>query len=333
MNLKIEGDREELVISGEDYNVSDPYKLPKSEYHKISMKPKNGTMMKYVLEFPSIESAKKFKKQNVNRIKFYKVMIVDKNDLVPKYYGTNSDIDDIISSHNSGEVTNKKLKKKLTETEAFASLGSSKSSGFDGNGDDDMPETDIDELLETWEDYFSDRYETATIKARMLLVSVSDHYLTKEIIAENSYVKQRIQISAESLSLMFVQLNLTKQVIMKYFTEIMSGIGTKTTYESFTQQQKLVLEINSFISTTLKDVIEDLSKVKDQHEINIMLKKSEELPENADYEMVGETFKTRDRTALLNDLKNITSDKEDNQDLTREDIEERRVEMEKDARS
>lgn len=328
MEFRVKGETERINLSGKDFVVSAPYKLPKSDIWQVSVKPKKNGMMKYVLTFVTKNRADVFKKMNVNSINIIKTDMINGEELETKYFSSAKDIEDFIDSCNTEKISkeflvnsdNEEVKKQSEETNKIEDLAKGKGlfntksnnkslidEGDFGFGDE--TDSDIDEMLQTWENFFEDKSKLATNRAKSLLVSVSNHYLTKEIINNNIYVKQKLSIQTDSLSLLFTQLDLTKNVLMKAFKEIMAGLGGKPLYDLFSQQQKMVLEINTFIGTTLKDIITDLKDAKIQWDVKIEEEKNN--TEDIESEVVGQSMVVRDRVQFLKDLGDAINEAEE----------------------
>jgi len=124
---------------------------------------------------------------------------------------------------------------------------------------------------------------------------------------------------------MITQLDLTKNVLLKSFSEIMAGLGNKSLYELFNQQQKMVLEINSFIEKTISDIISDMNSAK----VRWSERKREEDDKaiDIDSEVLGETIIVSDKTQFLKDIQNAVNNTESHETIDEEFIEERRNKM------
>jgi len=334
MEFKIKGEAEKITLSGEDYKVSNPYTLPKTGEYQVSVKPKEGKdLPKYVLEFSSKKYADVFRKISVNSISFYKVNVIAGTDMEEKYHSTKEEIERIIKNHNASQVKKKDIKmssKDERELRQLESLASKKSDevGLQDIYGDITADDDIDELLNTWQEYFNTKSNEATTKARVLLVSISNHYANKEVLDKSPYIKQKLSVQTDSLSMLFMQLNLTKQVLMKFFKEIMAGLGNKPIYDGFAAQQKMVLEINSFIGDTISEVIDDLKKAKERY-LEIKEEDERNNTEEVEGEVIGDTIVVRNKSAMLRDLDTMIKDSKDVEEVTEEDIIKNRKDKEK----
>lgn len=318
MNVTMQGDKVPFELDGGKYNLSSPYILPQTKFWSVSIKPRTPDVKdKFILTFVNKVRADVFKKGNVNVIKFYRFAIVKNSEIETVFTYSQKDMDLLIEKQIQGTVegdTNKD-KERLIKDVFGAEMTEKELFGSDITGDD----VNINEMLDAWEDFYQDKADDASQKARGLLLSISDHYLTKDMLTTDFYIRNKMVIQAESLSMLFTQLSLTKQVLMKLFREIMSDIGNKTIYDAFAQQQKFVLEVNGFMNKTIKEVIDDMKLAKDRYLEKI--KESEEEALEVEGNMGG--IQTRDRKKFLQDVGNLIVDAENSIiDYTEEDVEE-----------
>lgn len=327
-------DRQEIVLSGEEWGVTTIYNIPQSNYYHVSIKPKlAGVKDKYIVTFVNKVRAEIFRKGNVNVIKFYKfTLIINENIAETVYSSTQKDMDMYIAIHSKSDtpIEDGKQKKKAKSALAKEIFGGEMTEDeIFGDMDDVGMDMNVTDMLEAWEDFFQEKSADATTKAKNLLLSISNHYLTKKILGSDIYIKNKLVMQAESLSMLFVQLALTKQVLLKLFKEIMSDLGSKSTYEAFAQQQKFVLEINVFLNKTIQDIIVDMKQAKERF--------NESLAETAREEELAmakeggtSLIVTRDRRKMLLELDEMMKGVEESQtDFSEEDVEALRKEKER----
>lgn len=327
MDVAMQGDKVEFVLTGDKYSLSNPYLLPKTIFWAVSAKPKVAEIKeKFIIVFANKARADVFKRGNVNVIKFYRFVLIKDKEVETVFTATQKDMDLYLEKKSVGYVQDDTKKDKerfakeifgqeMTERELF---------GDDITGDD----ANLTEMLDAWEDFYQEKSDDATQKAKNLLLSISDHYLTKDMLNSDIYIRNKMVIQAESLSMLFTQLSLTKQVLLKLFREIMSDIGNKVIYEAFAQQQKFVLEINGFMNKTIKEVIDDMKQAKDRHKEKIEEKLLEE--ETLDVSQNGGNLRTRDRKGFLKEIDAIMIEAENNmEDYDENDIEENKKKREK----
>jgi hypothetical protein len=326
-NVTMQGDKVEIVLTGDKYTLSKPYTLSKTRLWYISVKPTvNEIKEKYKIAFVNKARADIFKRSNVNVIRFYRFVMIKDGEVETIFTSGQKDFDLYIEKQTVGYSQEDTLKDKerfakeifgneMTEKELF---------GDDIAGDD----SNINELLDAWEDYYQEKSDDAMIKAKNLLLSISDHYLTKDMLNSDIYIRNKMVIQAESLSMLFTQLSLTKQVLMKLFREIMSDIGNKVVYEAFAQQQKFVLEINGFMNKTIKEVIDDMKQAKERHkekeEERVLEEEALEVSEG------GGMVRTRDKKRFLAEIGDMIIDAENSiEDYNEDDVEENKRKREK----
>lgn len=324
----MQGDKVEFVLDGGKYKLSSPYLLPKTQYWSISIKPRSPEVKdKYILTFVNKVRADIFKRSNVNIIKFYRFVLIKGDDVETIFASSQKDMDLYLEKmavgYTAGDTDKDKERlikdvfgQEMTEKELF---------GENITGDD----VNINDMLDAWEDYYQEKSDDATLKAKTLLLSISDHYLTKDMLTKDFYIRNKMVIQAESLSMLFTQLSLTKQVLMKLFKEIMSDIGNKVIYEAFAQQQKFVLEINGFMNKTIKEVIDDMKLAKERHleREEERIREEEELLDGGDGS--SSIVRTRDRKKFLNEIGTALDDAEGSiEDYTEEDVEENKARRE-----
>lgn len=297
-------DKLHVHLDGSEWSVTSPYKLPNNEHWQVTIKKKNSvTDEKYFLIFTSKIRADIFKKGNVNSIRFYEFIISDRGSINKMYMASQKDVD-LYISQSSGEIHDPKEVIKKKESIAKEMFGESISEQELFGDDPSTDNLNINEMLEAWEDYFEDKSDDAIVKAKTLLASISNHYMTKDLISRDIYVRNKLLIQAESLSMLFMQLSLTKQLLMKFFKEIMSDVGSKATYDAFSQQQKFVLEINTYMNKTIQDIIQDMQQAKKRDEERQEEEEQIKLKESAE-EGGTSLISTRDKKKLLAEIDNM----------------------------
>ena len=76
-NVTMQGDKVEIVLTGDKYTLSKPYTLSKTRLWYISVKPTvNEIKEKYKIAFVNKARADIFKRSNVNVIRFYRFVMI-----------------------------------------------------------------------------------------------------------------------------------------------------------------------------------------------------------------------------------------------------------------
>lgn len=298
-------DKEPIVLDGSVWGVSAPYKLPNSEHWCVSIKDKASYKkgdLRYILTFVNKIRADIFKRGNVNVIKLIKFDVIENGVMDTLHMSSQKDMDLYIDKKNNRLISPEDVMrdKKKIASELFGNeLSEDELFGEDTSTDN----LNINEMLDAWEDYFEDRSEDATTKAKQLLASISDHYLTRELLQKDIYIRNKLMMQAESLSMLFMQLSLTKQLLMKFFKEIMADVGNKATYDAFAQQQKFVFEINKYMNETISDIISDMKQAKDREKEKELEEEERTMRQQAMERQGGGTLiTTRNKKLLLAEL-------------------------------
>lgn len=354
--MKVAGHIIKHKLEGETYIVSYPYCLPTSPtefFCSVKPKVKGSGLPKFTIIMPSKDRGLRYKKFNLNTINFLEVSIADGVQYTTHCFASSSELKDWLADTNAknNELSDEAMRKSIETSDhnysdltTFEKLArdekipivppTSNRSYFEGSdpnddiyGDITASNNDIDALMLTWETFFEDKAKITSGKAKLLLVNISNHYLTKEMINGNLYLKSKLSIQSDSLSLLFLQLDLTKNVLLKSFKEIMSGMGGKPIFDLFSQQQRLVLDINTFISSTIKEIISDLDQAKIRH-----IEREAEIASTTidqDAEQIGETIIVRDKSKLLKDLELLIIQQGNLETVTEEEIDRIREERDR----
>jgi hypothetical protein len=331
--MRISGESTKEVFRGTEYKLGTPFKVPSLELWALNVTHLENPKEKNRIVFSTKKDVDSYRSRNVNVFHCISadVISVDDGKIEKMFFGTIYDMEKIITAKSKEQIKESVAKaslakelesKRITEKDIFPSPAMSKKP----NASSDLPEemfgseevdAEISAMLAEWEEFFNEKADSAKDKAQKFLVSMLDHYVDKELIESNTYIKAKTVIQSESLSMLFLQLDLTKQVLLKQFGSIMLGVATKPILDSFNQSQRMILDINTFINNIIKEVVADLQSFKNRQ------KEIEELAKSKEPETIDVTAGTvyRSKTQLLSDLEDIYNNRDKIEDAVEIEIE------------
>lgn len=295
--MRIAGNHEKILINRSGKRTTSPYRLPNQDLWGVSIKDDKKTL--YKILFMDKKECENFLSRTSDELELIKLPIINESgkSVDEAYFFTLKSMDKFIKHMNKEDLNKINEEAKIVEAKQEMTLEDMVSSyNPDSLGVDD----DVEMALEELDAEYNEKISLAEEKAKGLLVSIAEYYLGADLVTTNQYVRFKMQIEQSSLSSLVFQIDVSKKAIYSIIKQIHLGSANVKMYDSLASLQRIILDVNKYQSTLIKDMVADFKMIKEREQE----KKNEQESNTVDVEN-GVIISTPSRKALSEAMKRL----------------------------
>ena len=283
--------------------MSTPYKLPKQEYWRVSIKIE-GTA-KYRVIFIDLDEANRFRAGKTDDIVLIKLPIVDEDGIFIEevFFHTRQVMKAFIKSMNDEDIKN--IRVTAAEVEGKQTMMLEDFAKVDYGDIDSIVDDELAMQIAEFEEDYVEKSLKCKERAKNLLLSLANYYLGENYVQENDYVKYKLLLEEHSLSTLIFQIDVSKKAIFELSKQVYIGTATTKQYDALATMQRIILDVNKYQSQLVKDIFDDFERVK-KRGVEIEATRSDENVEDGD----GIVLNTSNRKQMMDKLKQIKLESE-----------------------
>ena len=301
--MRVPSNSENIAIKRKGYDLSTPYKLPKQEYWRVSIKIE-GTA-KYRVIFIDLDEANRFRAGKTDDIVLIKLPIVDEDGIFIEevFFHTRQVMKAFIKSMNDEDIKN--IRVTAAEVEGKQTMMLEDFAKVDYGDIDSIVDDELAMQIAEFEEDYVEKSLKCKERAKNLLLSLANYYLGENYVQENDYVKYKLLLEEHSLSTLIFQIDVSKKAIFELSKQVYIGTATTKQYDALATMQRIILDVNKYQSQLVKDIFDDFERVK-KRGVEIEATRSDENVEDGD----GIVLNTSNRKQMMDKLKQIKLESE-----------------------
>jgi len=296
--MRVAGTSENIAIKRKGYDLSTPYKLPKQEYWRVSIKIE-GTS-KYRVVFIDLEEANRFRAGQTDDIVLIKLPVVDEDGIFVEevFFHTKQVMAAYIKNMTEEDIRG--IRVSAAEVEGKQTMVLEDFAKVDYGDIDSIVDDELAMQIAEFEEDYVEKSLKCKERAKNLLLSLAEYYLGQDYVQNNDYVKYKLVLEEHSLSTLIFQIDVSKKAIFELSKQVYIGTATTKQYDALATMQRIILDVNKYQSQLVKDIVDDFDKVK-KRAAEIALEKPDENIE----EGKGIVLNTSNRKQMMQKLKDI----------------------------
>lgn len=302
--MRVAGNKENITLKRDKYDISNPYKLPNQEFWRVSLKVEGNT--KFKILFTEVDEANRFRVLKSPDIVLIKLPLVSEDNgktIEEVYFHTKKVYEHFIKNMPSDDIN--LIADKARKVIDRQKLTLEDLSNLDYDDITEYEDSGLLEQIQNFEDDYTEKSAAAKLNARNILLAIADYYLDNDMLERNDYVKYKLVLEEHSLSTLVFQIDVSKKAIFELSKKIYLGTASTKDYDALSSIQKIVLEVNKYQSALIKEIIDDLQRVK-VREIERNKGRTEDGTEDVD----GVVINTSSRKHMMVEMKKIRRDSE-----------------------